>query len=950
MAGLLGTIMGQVRLDVRQAVAAYAALRAQNQRTIYAMRGTSESFIGAGKAMLGMGAVGVYAFSRVVMAAAEFERKMDFASAVSGATGKQMQQLSDYALQLGKDTIYSAGEIADGFIELAKAGVGTEDIINGIGQAMANLGAAGDIPLAESGQVITSTIQQFDLAAQDAVKVTDLLAGAANASIADITDIGVSLKYVGGVANAAGLELEDTVTAISLLAKAGIRGSTAGTSLRQMIVSLGGATGPARNVLTDLGIITEDGGNKFFDAQGKAKSLSKVFQILQKHTADLTQKERLMALRTIFNNRALSAASILTREGAKGFRDMNKEMSKTTAADVARERLDNLSGDIELLKGNIETLIIEAGGPFQKTVRGWVQSLTQLIKAYSELPASTQEAILQTIAIASAVLVVMGVINIIIGTIFKFVAAMLKMGAAVKFVWGLLRALIFNLRFAALVFSGPLISAVGAAAAALGVTVGVFLLIIAAIAALVAGVVILYKKWEPFRNVVNAVAQALWNGIKAIGAFFKALVTDPGRAWDMLKQGMAQLGKWIGQLGGLIWDGLKKGLGFIGDFVLQAATWFGQLPGKVLGIILGFVQRVTSLLTFRNVGYAIGFLVGTLVRWFVTLQVRILSLVLSLVSRLFSLFASLPGRIGYLIGFLVGRAIALFLKLHAQMISIAARVVVAVIRFFARLPGRIASFVGSMVVRGLALFNKFRQNAPRIIGDMVSGIVEWVRGLPGKVATWFTKMVTQGMAKIRSFKTRAVQMATTMATEFVAQIEGLPGLVADIGQKIIDAFKDKITDAKNAVQDFAKGMWDGFKAGLGINSPSFIEEAAWQITGVLDKETKKLAGQTLKIQSLGRKITGTPISVGDPNAVRAAESYASLASMQARNQNRARTLAANSGTASGTARSSAIAAGDASEVPFRITNWRDGTGYMRDIAQDVVEDDRDYDDTLSRMG
>src|SRR6478735_12595047 len=118
----LGTITGQVRLDIRQAVAAYAALRAQNARTTYALRGTGDSFVAAGQRMAVAGGAMVYGFAKVVNAAAEFERKMDFASAVSGTTGDKMQQLSDYALQLGKDTIYSAGEIADGFIELAKAG------------------------------------------------------------------------------------------------------------------------------------------------------------------------------------------------------------------------------------------------------------------------------------------------------------------------------------------------------------------------------------------------------------------------------------------------------------------------------------------------------------------------------------------------------------------------------------------------------------------------------------------------------------------------------------------------------------------------------------------------------------------------------------------------------------------------------------------------------------
>src|SRR5690242_18655900 len=139
MAGMLGTISGQVRLDVRQAVAAYAAVRAQNARTVYALRGAGDSFVQAGQTMGVAGAGMVYVFGKAVKAAADFERKMDFFGAVTDTNKKKMAELSDYTLQLAQDTIYSADQIADGLIELGKAGVSADQIMRGIGDAMANL-------------------------------------------------------------------------------------------------------------------------------------------------------------------------------------------------------------------------------------------------------------------------------------------------------------------------------------------------------------------------------------------------------------------------------------------------------------------------------------------------------------------------------------------------------------------------------------------------------------------------------------------------------------------------------------------------------------------------------------------------------------------------------------------------------------------------------------------
>lgn len=955
MAGGLGTITGQVRLDVRQAVASYAALRAQNASTVYALRGTGDAMVGAGKTFAAAGLGMLYVFGKVAGAAAEFERKLDFFGAVSGATAKQMQRLSKYALQLGQDTIYSANEIADGFVELGKSGVKVKDIIGGVGKAVTSLGAAGDIPLIQSAQIITSSVAQFALEAKDATHVADLLAGAANASIADITDIGYSLKYVGGIAHVAGLGLEDVTTAISILAQAGIKGSTAGTTLRQMIVSLPGVTAKAQQALQDLGIILKDGTNRFYDQKGELKPLSQVYQILGDSMKSLTAEQKTSALRTIFQTRALSAAAVLTRAGAKGFKNMYKEMSKVTAAEVASKRLDNLSGDIEILKGNIETLVIQAGGPFQEMLRGWVQNITKLVQAYGRLSPETQKNIIATIGIAGATLTAMGAFLIIVGTIFRFIAAVLKLIAGFKFLFKIMRIVIFNLRFAAAIFGGELAAALGVAAAAIGITVGALLAIIAVVVAVIAGLVILYLKCDAVRNAVNGFAMAIWNAIKAIGTFFKTLATNPGAIWDGIKKGVSSVGDYLGKLPGIFASALGRALGAVGGWIGNVVGYFLSLPGKLLGIITSMAGKLFSLFTFRNVGYALGFFIGTVVRLMTTLPIKMITLALRAANGLFNIFKSLPGKIGFLIGFMVGRVVGSMIRMSIKMGLLAARAVMGVINFFKKLPGRIASFVIQTALKAIAKFNEIKAAIPRLAAEAVNGVVNFFQQLPARVYNFVNSMVNRAKAAFSRMKTNAIQMATAMFNGVVEAITGLPATIAGILDNCISAFKDVVTSAFNAAKDFAGGLWDGFKSGLGIKSPSFIEKHMFQMNKTLDSESKKMAKKTAAIQKIGKKYIDRTTTFGaNGKAVpssSAASGYVKLASMHATNQNRARSLAGSAGKRSVADARRADRKGTAGDrkVAMEITNWRTGHGYIRGIAQDAVDDDQDYSETLGRM-
>lgn len=312
-----------------------------------------------------------------VSAAADFEKQMSSIKAVSGATGAEMATLQGLALDLGKSTSFSASEAAAGIEELIKAGVSIGDVMGGGAAAALDLAAAGGVKVAEAAEIASNAMNQFGLKGADMAHVSNVIAGAANASAIDMTDFKFSLAAVGAVANAAGLDFDNTAVAIAELGQAGIKGSDAGTSLKSFIAGLTPSSETATKAMRELGLIASDGSNRFFDASGKLKSMAEIQNLLSSATGELTEQQRLMAFETIFGSDAIRAAAVLAKNGSAGYEEMAASMGKVTAQAVAAERLNNLAGDFEQLKGSLETAGITLGLALLPALRQLTQWATE---------------------------------------------------------------------------------------------------------------------------------------------------------------------------------------------------------------------------------------------------------------------------------------------------------------------------------------------------------------------------------------------------------------------------------------------------------------------------------------------------------------------------------------------------------------------------------------------
>lgn len=770
MSESLGTIRGQLILDVKQALSAYTAVRQQHVSTVTALQTGGAALAQAGTLVAGAGVAMGAGFVTAINAAAEFERKLDYFIAVGGpGAADQYDAVAAKALQLGADTIYSADQIADSFVELAKSGVGAEDIINGIGEGVAALGAAADIPLDTAANIITSAVATFQLGAENAVMVADKLAGAANASIIDVQDLGVSLKYVGGVASSLGVPFEDVNTALAVLGENGIKGSTAGTSLRQVLLGLNGSTKKAQTALKELGIITEDGGNKFYDAEGKAKSLSEVFQILQDATAGMSDQQKTATFQQIFATRALPSLIALTRAGADGFAEMSAEINKTTAYDVASQRLDNLSGDIEILKGNIDTLMITAGGPFQNFARGIVQGITGIIQAFMDLPQAVQSSILVFLAISSVLLIVVGAIGMISGAVLNIIGLAIRM----KDAWGAIAGILTKLRVAFFaVFALMRAHPIG--------------LLITAIAALVAGLIWFFTQTEQGQAIWAKLMAAFQSALAVVLPWLQQMIDVVGGALVTAFQAILPvLGQVVDFLGGVFTSVLP--------IVVQVLQGIITALGPILEAISGALSTAATTFApvfdqFADSGSRIATAFAPVIQTFVN---ELLPALIELGTAFGSLVAQIAPLIAQLAGQLIGVLIQLVTTLLPPLMEL----------FSAILP----------IVSQLAML--FLELGAQLISTLLPPIIQLVQMLLPVLITVFEAIIPVIAEVIAAF----LPLITTIMDVLVPAIIVILDIITVVFEAIapiIQAALDVVVAIITTVTALLKGDWEGVWNGI----------------------------------------------------------------------------------------------------------------------------------------
>lgn len=286
----------------------------------------------------------------VVGLGVQFESQMNTMSAVSQATGSQLDAVAAKARELGNDTSLtatSATDAAAAMTELAKGGFSVEQSMDAA-KGTLQLAAAAQIDAATAATIQAQALQSFSLGAEDAARVSDILAGAANASSAEIEGIAQGLQQSGTVASQFGLTIEDTATALSMFANAGIQGSDAGTLLKSALLALTDQGKPAQAAMEELGL-------SVYDMQGNFVGLPSLFEQLAAAQSEMTPEAYQAATATLFGSDAMRLAGIAADQGRGGFENLRDAVTRQgQAAEVAAAQTKGLPGALERVQNAAE--------------------------------------------------------------------------------------------------------------------------------------------------------------------------------------------------------------------------------------------------------------------------------------------------------------------------------------------------------------------------------------------------------------------------------------------------------------------------------------------------------------------------------------------------------------------------------------------------------------------
>lgn len=315
------------------------------------------------------------AYIECVTIAGDFQAEMSNVEALSGATAEDMANLTAQAKGIGAATKYTATEAAQSMGYMAMAGWDAQQMLSGM-SGVINLARASGEELALVSDIVTDNLTAFGLTAADTAHFADVLAAAATNSNTSVSVMGETFKQSAAIAGALGYSIEDVAVGVGLMANAGVKGSIAGTALKNTF-----------NGLLEGATLTAAAFGEYefstIKADGTMKDFSSSIDELRGYFDQMTEAERVNNAMVIAGQRGYNGLLAILNSTDEDYAALTESINECSGAaeQMAEIKMDNLNGQLALMNSAWDALKTTIGEQFNPELRELAELGTDIFTA-----------------------------------------------------------------------------------------------------------------------------------------------------------------------------------------------------------------------------------------------------------------------------------------------------------------------------------------------------------------------------------------------------------------------------------------------------------------------------------------------------------------------------------------------------------------------------------------
>ena len=350
----------------------------------------------AGNTLIGLSAPILAFAGYATKAGIDFEQGMAKVQAISGATGSELELLTEKAKEIGESTQWSASQAAEGLQYLSLSGWDTQSMLAGI-TPIVNLATASTENLGTVSDIVSDALTAFGLSAKDTTEFCDVLAATMANSNTNVAMLGETFQYAAPLAGALGFSMQDVATAAGLMANAGIKASVSGTALRTLFANMG----------KDIELTSEAFGKTTIatkNSDGSMRSLNDIIVDLRKSFQQMTEAEKTANAETISGKTGMAGLLAVMNATDKEFNSLRNNIINSTGATqkMADVMGNTTQGKVNAFKSKLEALGIEIADNLLPHINAILDKGMALIDWFSNLDEETQKTIISVGLFATA--------------------------------------------------------------------------------------------------------------------------------------------------------------------------------------------------------------------------------------------------------------------------------------------------------------------------------------------------------------------------------------------------------------------------------------------------------------------------------------------------------------------------------------------------------------------